>query len=148
MPKTPSRLKNNHFKQSGFTLLEFVTVVALVGFALAVIGLSLGYYWTKSRDMKRISHVAEIKTALAIYETYNKKFPVLPQETTITGTDDLSRMLEGDLILKITPVDPLHPVYSYTYLSSDDGSDYVITFCLETNSVREYKKGCNNVIRP
>lgn len=137
-----------HRRNSGFTILELLTVLAVVGLALWIFFVTVTNARTASRDATRLAELGEITKALNIYYSNNGRFPISTTQTTITGTDEFSRALQGDLAIKEMPRDPLYPEYSYTYISSADGTDYLLTFCLETNSIRGYKDGCDNTMKP
>jgi len=59
-----------------------------------------------------------------------------------------SKSLIDELAIQKMPSDPLHPLLTYRYISNDDGSDYRLKFCLETDSVLDYERGCNNEVGP
>lgn len=101
-----------------------------------------------SRDARRISDVQSLYKALTLHQTMHSNFPISPNPIIIDGTDLLSTALISNEVLESPVVDPLHPIYDYSYSTDDTGGDFTIQFCLEDNDIKEYKKGCDNYITP
>jgi general secretion pathway protein G len=134
--------------KQGFTILEMLVVLAIIA-VLSAIGITqFSNAQQKSRDVKRLSDVREIKKALNLYQIDNIRFPIQTTELTITGDDSFSTILEASGFITEVPTDPQHPGLSYTYQSNSAGSDYDIRFCLETDTVPNYSQGCGNTISP
>ena len=138
----------NSPKRSGFTIIELMVVMAIVALGLSIVSVFLVSVKQKSRDAARVQGLQEITKAINLYYTNNGKFPVVPAETVITGSDELSNLLEGDGVIRETPKDPHGGANQYTYQSNENGTDYTISFCLETGSNKEYAEGCENTMRP
>ncbi|MBI4117967.1 MAG: type II secretion system protein [Parcubacteria group bacterium] len=132
----------------GFTILELLVVLAVIGMLMSVVIVSMSGVKEKGRDATRMQHLQEVQNALNLYYTNHSKFPVFASATTITGDDAFSVVLEGELVISEVPPDPQHPVRTYTYQSNASGSDYTLTFCLETNSIKGYSMGCANTKKP
>ena len=137
-----------HSHKKGFTILELLVVMALVSIVLSIIIVSTTGLKTKARDTTRLSHMNEIVTALNLYYTNHGRFPIATSEITITSDDIMSVELEGDEVIQQTPTDPSHPTFTYRYISDSLGLDYILTFCLETDTIQGYNKGCENALRP
>lgn len=135
-------------KNRGFTVLELLVVVAIIGILAAVTLALLSDTRARSRDAKRLSDMREIEKAINLYYAENGNFPVEETEITITGEDDLSGVLEGASLISEVPADPLHDSYTYRYQSFNSGSDFTLTFCLETDTIQGYNADCNNTIKP
>jgi len=138
-------LKN---KTKGFTILELLVVMAIIVIVLSIIMVSITGIRTKSRDATRMSHMNEVVTALNLYYSNQGRFPIATSETIITSDDIVSAELEGDGVIQQTPRDPLHPTFTYRYISDSRGLEYTLTFCLETNTIQGYSQGCDNTFRP
>jgi len=134
--------------QRGFTIIELVVVLAIIGLMLSFVMISTQGIQEKNRDNKRLSDMNEIQKALGLYYSDYGKFPASVNGTVITGDDDVSQALEDDLLISETPRDPLHPTYTYTYQTDVGGSTYSLSFCLETDRYADYASGCGNTIAP
>ena len=132
----------------GFTIIELMVVMAIIALGLSIISVFLISVKQKSRDAARVQGLQEITKAINLYYTNNGRFPLVLTETIITGNDALSNLLEGDGVIRETPRDPQGGVNQYTYQSNENGTDYTITFCLETGSNKEYVEGCGNTMKP
>ena len=87
--------KNN----SGFTIMELLIVIAIIGVLSTVVLSSLAGARAKGRDTARIRAVAEIKNALELYHAANISYP--------SGTESgLAAALVPTYISSI-PADPL-----------------------------------------
>ena len=67
-------MKNN-FTAKGFTLIELIIVVAIIGVLSAIVLVSLGTANTKGRDSRRVSDLKEIQTALGLYYSEYQNYP-------------------------------------------------------------------------
>ncbi len=140
---------NDLMKTRGFTLIELLVVVAIIGLLASVVVASLGVVRTKARDTKRMSEVGSLQKALAIYAATNGGiFPIETTQTPITSGSTAGAELIADGAIDTIPVDPLGAAYQYEYISNSSGTDYTITFCLETNSIPGYATGCANTVSP
>jgi len=107
-------------KKKGFTLVELVVVVAIIGVLV-----SLGYtnYQTsmaRARDGKRKGDLEQIRSALEMYRTDNQKYPA-------------GNLVSGDSIgsYLIIPNDPsAGKQYSYT----GTANSYIVCAALEKES--------------
>ncbi len=129
----------------GYTVLETFVVIALITAVAVFFTVYTDGVRAKGRDAARVAAVREITNALALYNTSNGFYPAAA-ETKLTGEDPLSRALVGGKLLPAMPVDPRSPNFEYTYQS--DGASYQLMFCLETESIKGYPKGCDNKIIP
>src|SRR3990167_4519714 len=81
---------NKNITNSGLSVFELIVIVALITVALSIIKVSATDLRAKHRDSVRISHIRELSQALGVYYEQNKKYPVVPQKTAVSGVDDLS----------------------------------------------------------
>lgn len=128
----------------GFTLIELLVVIAIIGILTSMIVVSVTSTKASNRDTTRMMNMNEIFKALALYQNNNGRYPVYTGN--ITGSDAMSLALQNDKDITQIPTDPLSG-YTYTY-TSINGLTFVLEFCLETNSIKDYLQGCGNTISP
>lgn len=120
--------------QGGFTLIEMLIVVFIVGLLATLSILALENTRKISRDTKRVADMATIEKALAMYFSDYGGYPPLQSCISYKASDPLgtnwnnptSTSLKYYLssYLTILPVDPLQTsVYCY-YYSSNPGDSY------------------------
>ncbi len=63
-------------RKSGFTLIELMVVIAIIGMLASIIMVSLGSAKQKSRDSRRIADIKSIQLALSLYYNDNLMYPV------------------------------------------------------------------------
>lgn len=135
-------------RKEGFTILELLVSLAIIGMLFAATIALIGGVKEKSRDSKRMSDVREISKALVLYADNNDTFPIATTLVTITGSDAVSTVLEAEGVISEMPTDPIHPTNPYTYISDLSGNNFIISFCLETDTIPNFSKGCGNEITP
>jgi prepilin-type N-terminal cleavage/methylation domain-containing protein len=146
----------NRFKKncSGFTLVELLIVIAIIGLLGSIVFVSLRESKAKSRDGKRAADVISIAQALNLYQNNNQKYPCSVSdtpcasgETAITGVDNLSVKLKAENVISTAPLDPLN-TGNYRYFYNSDGKTYTLRYCQETTINSRLSQDCNNIISP
>lgn len=136
-------------KNKGFTLVELLVVVAIIGILIGATVISVRNIKAKSRDAERVSTIRSIATVLSLYHNDYNLYPIY--EGYITGTDDLSVALKATGYINNVPTDPTEMSstdcgalngYHY-YYQSIDGRSYILGYCLETNSMQGLPQGEN-----
>jgi len=101
----------------GFTLIEMLVVVAIIGLLSSVVVVGLGSARQNARDARRISDIRQIQNALEVYYSTNQSYP---DDTAFAGLS--------------TPNDPLADRgYMYALVSDSGGQKYELGACLENN---------------
>ncbi len=110
--KTRKIMQHNK-NRSGFTLIEMLVVVAIIGLLSSVVVVGLGSARQNARDARRISDLRQIQNALEVYYSSNNAYPAaltdlpsVPKDPSTgddygyTGGDQtylLGATLEGDI---------------------------------------------------
>ncbi|MFH1129215.1 MAG: prepilin-type N-terminal cleavage/methylation domain-containing protein [Patescibacteria group bacterium] len=129
----------------GFTLVELLVVVAIIGLLGGMVVISIQNVKAKSRDTKRTTDVNSINTALGLYHNTYSTYPSF--SGFITGSDAFSVALKGSGLISTVPVDPLNSGdYKYYYQSDADGQDFYFEYYLETNSISGKSAGRNYLV--
>ena len=137
-------------KRKGFTLIELMVVVAIMGLLAALAVISLNNARQRARDARRISDIKQIQTALELYYLDNNEYPDSSGEVIegkcISDTNGLASDCDGDVYMRLTPSNPQPrgdgdcPDTHYVYVGDTDAGDtvsYHIEYCLgsETGDV-------------
>ncbi|PIY68596.1 hypothetical protein COY90_05150 [Candidatus Roizmanbacteria bacterium CG_4_10_14_0_8_um_filter_39_9] len=113
----------------GFTFIEILVVVTIIGIITAVGTLSYSSIMKQSRDAKRKGDLEQIRAAVEMYKSSTNKYPIKLDgivPTAFCSTTDCS----GEVYLSTSPKDPVPATYRYYYYSLD-GLSYTIGASLE-----------------
>ncbi len=132
----------------GFTLIELLVVIAIIGLLASIVIVSLASTQSRARDTRRLEDVNSLQKGFALYLASNGSYPISVSTTTLDGTDSVSAALIADGAFSAMPQDPQYPTYSYEYSTNANGNTYLISFCLETDTIQNYAQGCGNTVRP
>ncbi|MBI2054573.1 MAG: prepilin-type N-terminal cleavage/methylation domain-containing protein [Candidatus Sungbacteria bacterium] len=125
----------------GFTLVELLIVVAIIAMLTATVSVFYSGTRAKSRDARREQDIKTLVSALSLYVASSPRYPVYTGY--ITGADSLSVDLKNSGSVEVAPTDPTNSGnYRYHYYSAD-GTDYTITYYLETDSIPGKTPGVN-----
>jgi type II secretion system protein G len=122
--------------KKGFTLIELIVVIAIIGLLSTLAVVALGSARTKARDAKRLSDIKQVQSALEIYYSDNAKYPTAV-ESVVLGTGGavcLDNSTAGwsatcsNPYMSVVPKDPGSNGYSYV---SANGTTYSIAGILE-----------------
>ena len=157
-------LDNGKMKLAGFTLVELLVVISIIGILSSFAVVSLNGARTKARDALRKADMAQIRTALNLYYDDNIKYPICG--TWDDGAQDFgakvqegsacySGILSSALIsgskpyIGEMPKDPKNTTnnptvsntYLYRYVSSSDGSKYALVYMIEDEPNLQFIRG-------
>jgi len=115
--------KFKSLKPKGFTLVELLIIIAIIGILATVILVSLASARARARDARRKADVTEIRAGLELYKDMVGKYPI------VTSLGVASSVLGGPLQQFLNPV-PDDPRYTgtknYNYISNSAGSGFAI----------------------
>jgi general secretion pathway protein G len=100
----------NKNKQAGFTLLEVMVVIVILGILASMVVPNLLGSQEKASVQKAVSDINALETSLTMYKMDNYNFPTTEQglEALVTETDvePLPRRFQEDGYIKRLPQDP------------------------------------------
>jgi len=109
-------------REKGFTLIEILIVVAIIGILSSIVLVGLGSFRSRGRDARRVADLREVQNALELYYAKTGAYPVGKN----VGVATLNLQNEGIGVTKI-PSDPGSGTYQY----GSDGKSYVLSATLE-----------------
>ncbi len=126
----------------GFTLIEMLVVVSLIGILATLITANLNSGRARARDAQRKSDLRNIQTALRIY--YNDKggYPTNTTSGEIKGcgptgvatcTWGMEWLADTTVYMPVLPKDPV-TAQSYKYELGGDTDTFTLSACLENKS--------------
>jgi type II secretion system protein G len=112
-------------KQGGFTLLELLIVIVIIGILALLIIPNITSAPKKARDTKRKTDITTVRKGLEEYFVNNNVYP-----------NALSDLTTGSApIVKVLPVDPKNTgAFVYTYAAANTNSTYTLEACLENDA--------------
>ncbi|MEK7162960.1 MAG: type II secretion system protein [Patescibacteria group bacterium] len=111
--------------KKGFTLIEILIVVAIIGLLTSVVLVGLGSSRAKGRDARRTADLHQTQNALELYYSKNQSYP------NVADWSSLRTSLTGAGIgIPDIPSDPIVG-WNYGYCRTPDGYGYVVAAYLE-----------------
>jgi prepilin-type N-terminal cleavage/methylation domain-containing protein len=98
----------------GFTLLELIVVIAIIGILSVIILPSFSNALAKARDGRKVSELKGLQSGMLLYSQQNGgKYPATGYATGTTSTCKGTGCLIADKVENKLPVDATNGVYSY-----------------------------------
>ncbi|HEY4499941.1 MAG TPA: prepilin-type N-terminal cleavage/methylation domain-containing protein [Candidatus Paceibacterota bacterium] len=111
-----------HTSTKGFTLIEILIVVSIIGLLASVILVGLGGFRSRGRDTRRVADLKAIQNGLELYYSRNNQYP-----------SNLSDLLSGGIGVNKLPKDPSsNSDYYYSYTASRQS--YIVAAQLEADA--------------
>lgn len=116
-------------QNKGFTLIEMLIVVAIIGMLAVASTQNVGQAVAKARDTRRKADVKAISDAFEMYYQDNGSYPALGDPNSQQGVDWLGNNLKK--YIGKAPLDPTNTGAYYYQLVSSWGQTYLIYVHLE-----------------
>ena len=112
-------------KRSGFTIIEILVVVSIIGLLSAVVLVGLTSFRQRGRDARRVADLRQVQNALELYYAKNGEYP------SAANWGELTSALIGDQIgVSQIPDDPLSDD-TITYFYATTNQNYALGAELE-----------------
>jgi prepilin-type N-terminal cleavage/methylation domain-containing protein len=143
-------------KQNGFTLIEVLIVITIIGLLGSFVWVSSVQARVAGRDARRLEDVQSLRKALQMHFVSHGSYPVALAETILTGSDTITQELISSESLHAPLVDPLNgnsercgdEMCAYRYQRNAGGSQYSLRFCIEKKVSDTLRIGCGNTVTP
>lgn len=126
-----------HRTQRGFTLIEVLVVVTIIGILASITLLGLGPARRSAQDARRIADLRNVQSALEVYFNQVGNYPVQSAKNTVDLAQTAYTNMLGALQLRNIipsanqPNDTPADVRGYGYESNADGSRYILAAILD-----------------
>lgn len=122
-------------KRSGFTLVELLVVISVLGILITFILPKLGLIEKRGRDTQRKSDLNQTRVALENYAGANNEVYPIYTPNTVLSTVCSAKLTA---YLSKCPTDPIGGTnYNYAYSSDASGTKYVLWTLLESGGYWE-----------
>jgi len=143
----------------GFTLIEILVVVAIIGILATIVYATFGGANAEGRDFKRQTDLRNLQTAIELFKQRNGRYPAMGCGTvsvTLSSENNCPNYIVGlapEFISRL-PYDPKRGTNAgYAYITNSNGNAYkmMVTGTVETEEVtmdHEFASCDRSVIQP
>ena len=126
---------NTMVSQLGFTLMELMIVMVIIGILASIIGGSFIQSKLKSRDGQRKNDLSQIQRSLEAYYNDHGGYPLASNDGKILGTPWGGVFLDTNTTVYMNqlPNDPKAPVIQFLYVTNAAKTKYQIFTMLEND---------------
>ena len=119
-------------KQSGFTLVEILIVIFIIGLLSSIVLVGLGSFRARGRDARRIADLHSIQNALELYFAKEGIYPTINASSQSSWRAFADTLINSGIGVNVMPNDPASSASKfYKYGVSPDGLSYVLGATLE-----------------
>lgn len=111
--------------KKGFTLIEILIVVAIIGLLSSVVLVGLGSFRARGRDARRISDLRQVQSGLELYYAKNQSYPAAASWDALRTV-----LIAAGIGISDISNDPLTD-RNYGYCKTTDNYNYAIAAYLE-----------------
>lgn len=142
--------RRHHSNSEGFTIVELLVVLAIIGLLLAVVMASFSAAKAKGRDVERETEIQRLAVELRVFAEKHGRYPAVADgscdaETSFTANGCLSVLVDEGFLTSL-PEDPLDESYTgnpesdhlYFYDNECDGGVSDTQYRLWANGERNH----------
>ncbi len=138
------KIRDTH---SGFTLIELMVVIAVIGMLAVIILAAISTARQNTREKVRVSDLGEVEFALTIYKEANRSYPSFPNGIQIGSGSALDTQIQN--FIGSIPRDPRDGgVYGYWFDSnftcSDTGQAVIFVRTMEQAKNANFNEVCTD----
>ena len=119
-------MRDGRKRRTGFTLIEIMAVVLIIGLLSGIVGLAVFQQVDKGRQVAAEAQISNLEGVLELYRMDNAHFPSTEQglQALVTAPPDARNYPPGGYIKKGVPADPWGNDYQYEAPGQNNPSSY------------------------
>jgi len=114
--------------RKGFTLIEVLIVIAIIGLLASVVLVGMGPFRARGRDARRIADLREVQNALELYYTKDNSYPVGSAWGELQN-----RLISAVIGISSVSNDPISG-WNYAYCKTGNESYVLAAYLEDTNN--------------